>query len=96
VAAACRHKVVYRHIDAQPSGFVPNRVSRDPAVRGILAEISLIEAVQQAKAARRRKPRAIARWILKDPFWTGRVFERVDVEELLAARIEELERVLDS
>lgn len=55
-----------------------------------------LRRVEQAKGAGRRKPPAITRWILKQPFRAGEVFNRIDVEGLLAARIEELERERES
>jgi hypothetical protein len=85
-------QVVFRHINPQPSGFVPADVSRDPAVRDVLSDLGLIEAVAKAKAAGRRNPRAIARWILSSPTDASRLAEWIDLEGALTARIEELER----
>lgn len=84
-----RAQVVLRHMAAEPAGTVPARVSRDPAVRQALDELALIEAVARAKEAGRRKPRAIARWILAQPFTN--VSRWIDVEGPLTARIEQLE-----
>jgi hypothetical protein len=60
-------------------------------VRGLLAELALIEALAKAKAAGRRRPRAIARWILANPFLAPKVAQWVDLEGALTTRIEELE-----
>ncbi len=63
---------------------MPASVTRDPDVRAMLAELALIEAVAQAKAAGRRNPRAIARWIIADPFMSRRIADWIDIETPLA------------
>jgi hypothetical protein len=85
-----RPQVVFRHVAADPAGTAPALVSRDTAVQRALDERALIEAVGQAKAAGRQKPRAIARWILAQPFTDASRW--VDVEGLLTGSVEQLER----
>ena len=79
-----REQVVFRHSIANEKGAVPASVTRDPDVRAMLAELALIEAVAQAKAAGRRNPRAIARWIIADPFMSRRIADWIDIETPLA------------
>jgi len=86
-----REQVVFRHSIANENGAVPASVTRDPDVRAMLAELALIEAVAQAKAAGRRNPRAIARWIIADPSMSKRVADWIDLETPLAKRVEALD-----
>jgi hypothetical protein len=88
-----REQVVFRHSIADEGGRVPARASRDPADRESLAELELIAVVAQAKAAGRRNPDAVARWILAQPgMFANQLAQWIDLETPLTERVAALEK----
>jgi hypothetical protein len=88
-----REQVVFRHSIADESGRIPARASRNPADRASLAELDLIAVVAQAKAAGRKNPDAVARWILAQPgMYASQLAQWIDLETPLAGRVAALEK----
>jgi hypothetical protein len=83
-----REQVVFRSTLLNEEGSVPARLSRDPDVQELLAELALMEAISGARGAGRRQPRAIARWILAQPLLSvSDLSEWIDLETPLAEKI---------